>query len=493
MFENNVQERLSYLGACLKEEQLFSKSTLTGEYLLWLADLLMTSRDNPLFCDNYKPIVEANKEKSGSVFASVVMRTQGRRPEALREALLCLYAQSEQDFEVLLIGHKLKEHEKVLVEQILEEQEPEFRKKIRYLPLDYGTRTTPLNYGFAHAHGQYIMILDDDDLVFEHWMRNFREEAEKHPGTLLHSYVFSQQWEIIETDQGEAALRACKAPETKYCVDFDFVDELTENVCPLMGLAFPAKAFHSWGLIFDETLTTTEDWDYMMRVAFLSGVTDIRKPSSIYRLWTNAESSATVHSLEEWQKNYAKIQDKLKQIPLVLRKGDAFHIREVKSNKHLPVQHATPRIMDDKLYYGDDEHWSEEHSMVLEQPCMLGSFRMVYEGLADKHTCNKLRWDPVSYGNVFIRGLSAMLIDETGNTCRLTGQQIHSTGEVYHDGLLFLKEDPQVFFDIPAGFRADKLLVWGESMQDMPIAENRKSLKLTILLKKVLRRMHIVK
>ena len=492
MSEDKVQESLRYLSACLKEEHLFSESTLTGEDLLWLADLLKTSRENPLLCDSYKPIIDANRAQRGSVFASVVMRTQGRRPEALREALLCLFAQSEQDFEVLLIGHKLKEKEKALVEQILEEQEPEFRKKIRYLPLDYGTRTTPLNYGFAHAHGEYIMILDDDDLVFENWIHNFKEAAEEHPGTLLHSYVFAQQWDVIETEQADAALRACKAPETKYCVDFDFINELTENVCPPVGLAFPANAFHSWGLIFDETLTTTEDWDYMMRVAFLAGVTDIQKPGAIYRLWTNAESSATVHSQDEWKKNYAVIQKKLKQMPLVLRKGDAFTIREVKSDKNVPVRHAA-RIMDDKLYYGTDEHWSEERSMVLEQPCTLGSFRMVYEGLADKHTYDKLRWDPVSYGNVFIRGLSAMLTDAEGNTCRLTGQQIHSTGEVYHDGLLFLKEDPQIYFDIPAGFRADKLTVWGESMQDMPIAENRKSLKLTILLKKVLRRLHIVK
>lgn len=492
MSEDKVQESLRYLSACLKEEHLFSESTLTGEYLLWLADLLKTSRENPLFCDSYKPIIDANRAQRGSVFASVVMRTQGRRPEALREALLCLFAQSEQDFEVLLIGHKLKEKEKALVEQILEEQEPEFRKKIRYLPLDYGTRTTPLNYGFAHAHGEYIMILDDDDLVFENWIHNFKEAAEEHPGTLLHSYVFAQQWDVIETEQADAALRACKAPETKYCVDFDFINELTENVCPLMSLAFPAKVFRSWGLIFDETLTTTEDWDYMMRLAFVTGVTDIQEPSAIYRIWTNTESSATIHSPDEWQKNYTTIRKKLRQMPLVLRKGDAFTIRGEKIVQQLPVGQAA-RIMDDKLYYGTDEHWSEESSMVLEQPCTLGSFRMVYEGLADKHTYDKLRWDPVSYGNVFIRGLSAMLTDAEGNTCRLTGQQIHSTGEVYHDGLLFLKEDPQIYFDIPAGFRADKLTVWGESMQDMPIAENRKSLKLTILLKKVLRRLHIVK
>lgn len=66
----------------------------------------------------------------------------------MREALLCLQAQECQDFEILLIAHKADEEHGKLIEEILEDQEEEFRKKIRFFRLNEGTRTTPLNYGF---------------------------------------------------------------------------------------------------------------------------------------------------------------------------------------------------------------------------------------------------------------------------------------------------------------------------------------------------------
>ena len=40
-------------------------------------------------------------------FLSVIMRTQGHRPEALSEVLLCLCGQSDTDFEVIIMGHNL--------------------------------------------------------------------------------------------------------------------------------------------------------------------------------------------------------------------------------------------------------------------------------------------------------------------------------------------------------------------------------------------------
>ena len=500
MPNENISTNITSLKSCVDSAQGFSSCTLAGEYLSWLADLLKENQEDPLYRDDYKPIVEASKDKHNSVFGSVIMRTQGRRPEALREALLCLYAQSEQDFEVLLIGHKLTEEGRKLVQQVLTELEPEFRKKIRFLPLDYGTRTTPLNYGFANAYGQYIMIFDDDDLVMEDWMMNFKKAAQERPDTLLHCFVAGQKWDVLDTAEGIAALRATHAPDSKYCVPFDMISELTENVCPPIGLAFPAKAFRSWGLIFDETLNTTEDWDYMMRVAFLTGVTDVPVTGAVYRLWTNAESSATLHDITEWQKNYHIIQDKFKKVPLALSKGQAMTLQKTKieyvsepASAPAAVAISPMQQMDAKLYFGMDGHWSEECSMVLDQASTIGKFYMEYTGLSGKHTHHQIRWDPASYSCFIIRGLSALITDEDGKSRRLTAQEIHSNGEIYHDGILFLKEDPQVFFDIPKDFKLATLTVWGTSVMEMPIWENSKSLKLTILLKKILRKLRIRK
>ena len=148
---------------------------------------------NELYQTRYLPIIRGDGEGGGGErpFLSVIIRTQGRRPEELREALTCLNAQSDPDFEVLLIGHKLDAEGDKLVSAILGEQAQPFRDKIRFLRLDSGTRATPLNFGFAHARGSYVSFFDDDDLVFENWVEKFHEAAEEHSGAILHAYVVS--------------------------------------------------------------------------------------------------------------------------------------------------------------------------------------------------------------------------------------------------------------------------------------------------------------
>ena len=341
--------RLAVLKGALTDA---AKNTVAAEYVSWFADTIEANRKDGLFVSDYLPIIEANKGKP-RVFASVVMRTQGRRPEALREALLSLYAQSCRDFEVLLIGHKLNEEQHKLVELILSEQDEEFRRRIRFLPLDHGTRTTPLNFGFAHALGEYIMILDDDDIVMEEWMEEYRRAAEKKPGCLLHLSSLSQDWCVIDTPYGDQGLRAKTAPKPLHVYKYNALEQLYSNNCPTLGLGFPAYAFQEWGIRFDETLTTTEDWDCLMRTALLCGVSEGEGALAVYRMWVNAESSATLHDTGEWQKNYDFIQQKFAEMPIALPAGYAPYIRELIALR----KQETPAIQAErKAYIAKLEH-----------------------------------------------------------------------------------------------------------------------------------------
>lgn len=317
---NAALDYLSRFAGCLPD------STAVGGYLSHLAAEIEQNRSAEAFRERWLPLMESHRANWGKCFASIVMRTQGRRPEALREALLCLYAQDDRDFEVLLIGHKLNAEQRRLIDDILEEQEDEFRSRIRFLPFDEGNRTTPLNYGFAQADGDYIMIFDDDDLVMEDWLSAFHEQAKKAPGTVLYRYAIAQSWSGINTPSGVKALRASGSPDPKHCRDYQPIDQIQMNNCPPIGLAFPAAAFRQLGVIFDETLATTEDWDYLTRVAKFTGVSSIAKVGAVYRLWTNEESSATVHKQEEWKTNYDIIQKKMDDMPLLLPAGSALRI-----------------------------------------------------------------------------------------------------------------------------------------------------------------------
>lgn len=306
------------------------KPYLWKQYEDWLHQIVEENKSDPLYQKYFQPIIDEEKPYVDSVFVSVVMRTQGRRPQALREALLCMMAQSDQDFEVLLIAHKPNEEQKQSIEQILDELDPEFRKKVRYFVLDMGKRSMPLNVGFAHARGEYIAILDDDDIVFEDWVEEYHKAARKAPGAVLHAFMFAQDWDGVQMASGDMGLRSISAPRALYCVPFDAVRQLQVNRCPTTGLAFPRVAFAEYGFHFDEELTTTEDWDFLMRVSMVFGVTDICTPTAVYRLWKNLENSSVIHPQEEWTKNYGIVRNKYRKYMMLIKP------------EHMPI------VMDDR-------------------------------------------------------------------------------------------------------------------------------------------------
>lgn len=313
-----------------KFRALLSPHTAVGQYMRHIEGEIHENLSRKEFVERWRPMIESHRAQIGTCFLSVILRTQGRRPEAFREALLCLSAQTDRDFEILLIGHKLDQKQRAFVESVLDEQAPEFRKQIRFLPFDEGNATVPLNYGYAQANGEYVMVFDDDDLVGEDCVEQYRLQAQKTPGTVLFRYTVSQKWCVSDPETG--ALRALEPPENTYCYDYDLLEQVYLNHCPPIGLAFPAYAFRDLGIIYDEQLTTTEDWDFLLRVVQYCGIATIGTVGAVYRRWTNAESSATVHQQDEWKKNYRLIQEKSNQSPMLLPPGYAMRISYIAQN-----------------------------------------------------------------------------------------------------------------------------------------------------------------
>ena len=173
--------------------ELLSSYTLMSEY--------QQKMQSFLFPDGTLPSLEKQTNES-TPFLSVIMRTQGKRYEALKEALLCLQSQTDDDFEVVLIVHKGDDEGKASVLKLLDILTPDFRAKVRHENLDTGTRTAPLNYGASLARGAYFAMLDDDDLLFDNWVENFHTAALKHPKTVIRCYGCTQSWKAVETPTG---------------------------------------------------------------------------------------------------------------------------------------------------------------------------------------------------------------------------------------------------------------------------------------------------
>jgi glycosyltransferase involved in cell wall biosynthesis len=272
------------------------------------------------------PTSEISAERSP--FLSIITRTQARRPANLREVFLCLASQTDIDFEVLVMGHCLDEKDKSLVHEIIDENPAWLRERIRYCPVERGNRTAPLNEGFAAARGQYIAILDDDEVILAHWVETFRSLHQTHSGHLLRAVALQQEIERVTILEREG-LRSVSQFRATYPAEFDYIDHCLTNQSPPVSVAFPWEAFHLLDIHFDETLTTTEDWDYLLRVASLCGTASAPVATAIYHIWPNAESSRTVHPIEEWQKNHYFIWAKMDEDYIILPPGSAAKIRRL--------------------------------------------------------------------------------------------------------------------------------------------------------------------
>jgi SAM-dependent methyltransferase len=261
-------------------------------------------------------------------FLSIVTRTQGKRLQSLVEAFTCLAGQSNIDFEVLVVGHRLSFDRQKAVERVLEDNPEWLRERTRLILVDKGNRTHPLNVGFEAALGDYISILDDDDTPMAHWVETFKTLASDNPGRLLRASVVRQ--DVVKVDIGRRdGVRAVGPMETMYPSSFDFLDHLRQNNTPPISVAFPRGAFHNFKIHFDEALTTTEDWDYIMRVATVTDVACSSAITSIYHWWTNEHSSRTDHPTHEWVVNHQRIFQKMDEDLVLFPKGTPYTIRKL--------------------------------------------------------------------------------------------------------------------------------------------------------------------
>lgn len=259
-------------------------------------------------------------------FLSIIIRTQGLRLHTLSEVLTSLAAQTDSDFDVLVMAHLISLKRQKLVDRIINDTPLWLRKKIRVISVDEGNRTRPLNIGFEAASGHYISILDDDDMPGANWVETFRELSLVKPGRMLRSVAVRQDVENVIIN-GQNGLRAVGPLEKKYPSTFDLLDHLRENFTPPVAIAFPREVFHKFNMHFDETLTTTEDWDYIMRVAGLVGVVSSEKITAIYRWWVKDNSSRIAHPQDEWDQNYLNIIRKMDNMMMLYPKGTTKRIR----------------------------------------------------------------------------------------------------------------------------------------------------------------------
>lgn len=270
--------------------------------------------------------LQLNREES-ELFLSVIIRTQGRRPEAFDDALLCLASQTDQNFEVFVMAHDSSEKTLSEVEAAVRSQVPSFARRVSVVPVNGGNRASPLNHAIELCRGRYIAVFDDDDLLFANWVEAFAEAEKSAKGQLLRAVTAVQTVEAESWPNLQEGFRTTSWPKAEYAKSFNQLDHLVVNHSPFMSWAFPREMFETVGMRFDDVLEVCEDWDLILQGSLLFGVHDVPHLTAIYRRWIGRESSYSVHSVQSWQASEKRVSDRIDSQSILVPPGTLEAVR----------------------------------------------------------------------------------------------------------------------------------------------------------------------
>ncbi len=242
----------------------------------------------------------------------VIVRTQGRRPGSLREAMVSLGAQTFSDFAVIVVVHGSSAIAAAVEASLRETGDLPERWSVH--TVSGGNRARPLNAGLDRAGGDYVTFLDDDDLADPDWLVAFARGAADAPGQVIRAVTKTQDWTTLGTDEP----RAPTGEITRhFAPSFDLLAHFSHNETPICSIALPRAALQRLGLRFDETLPVLEDWDLLMRSALGVGVHSVPEATSLYRLLDTANAKAAVDE-PGWCQAYDRVLGKLSAAPVEL-------------------------------------------------------------------------------------------------------------------------------------------------------------------------------
>ena len=180
-------------------------------------------------------------------YFNVIIPTFNRKNK-VRNAVNSVLAQSDKDFEIILVDDGSDDGTADLAD--------EFKNKITYIYQINSGVSSARNRGIISSSAQYITFLDSDDVWHKHKLNKHREFIKSNPKNLIH------QTEDIWIRNGARVNPKFKhiKPQGKI-----FIQSLDLCLISPSSVCISRSIFEKYGM-FDEDLHACEDYDLWLRI-----------------------------------------------------------------------------------------------------------------------------------------------------------------------------------------------------------------------------------
>jgi len=189
---------------------------------------------------------------------SILMPTHNRK-WLLPRAISSVLSQSYRNTEIILVNDAGED-----VQDIVDKfNDPRIKYFQNEKNLDLaGTR----NVALSHATGDWICLLDDDDIHLPYTLefRMYMVEKLKSAGAnvdVVYSRALQDIWE--KRTDGYVSVHKQLYWDSPFNLDLILIQNIAPCCCPM----FSRKALDDTGYRFDESLTTSEDWDFWVHMS----------------------------------------------------------------------------------------------------------------------------------------------------------------------------------------------------------------------------------